>query len=270
MSVLDINHNEMKNTNVINKNIFRNKKRTRLLLYNKNIKNKAGRSNNGRITVFSKGKKGKQLYRLVDYKRSNHNVPGKIYTKEYDPKRSSFISLVLYKNNICCYIIGVNNTIIGSNICSYNRVVKDHLSYNKGDSNRIMYFNTGSIIHNVEYYPGKGGVFIRSAGTFGKIIKKHSNIKKVLVRLPSKSTFYTSLYSFATLGVVSNINHHKRIIGKAGRNRWLGIKPNVRGVAMNPVDHPHGGGEGKKSNPSFKRSPWGKINKWVNKNRLFY
>jgi len=260
--------NSMRHVCLIDKSILRNTVKISNLFLIK--KNNSGRNNSGKITVYTKGKKKhKKLYRIIDYKRINWNIPGTIYTNEYDPNRSSFISLVVYKNNICCYILGVHNLNIGSTVYSYNNINNNYLSYKKGYSNKLLYLVTGSVIHNVEYYPGKGGIFIRSAGTYGKIIKKYLNLNKVLIELPSKTKFYTSLYSNATLGMVSNSFHNKVNLGKAGRNRWLGNKSNVRGVAMNPVDHPHGGGEGKKSNPSFKRSPWGKIYKWNNKKRIF-
>jgi len=257
---------------VLVNNDFLIKKTNNKLILHKN-KNFSGRNNSGRITVFSKGTRHARKYILLDYKRLNKNVPGILYLNQYDANRSSFISLILYKNNICCYIIGIHNLNIGSTITSYSNSISllsnNEISYKKGDSNKLIFFTTGSIIHNVEYLPNKGGIFIRSSGTYGKIIKKYFKINKVLVELPSKTKFYTSLYSNATLGIVGNILHNKISLGKAGRSRWLGKKSTVRGVAMNPIDHPHGGGEGKKSNPSFKRSPWGKILKWQNKKELF-
>lgn len=259
--------NSMRHVCLIDKSILSSKSKISSLFFIK--KNNSGRNNSGKITVYTKGRKNKNQYRFIDYKRINYNIPGIIYSNEYDPNRSSFISLVVYKNNICCYIIGVQNLNVGNVIYSYNNININYLSYKKGYSNNILYLITGSIVHNVEYIPGKGGIFIRSAGTYGKIIKKYLNLNKVLIELPSKTKFYTSIYSNATIGMVSNPLNNKTLIGKAGRNRWLGNKSTVRGVAMNPVDHPHGGGEGKKSNPSFKKSPWGKINKWHNKKRIF-
>jgi len=261
--------NSMRHVCLINKKILRNENKLPNLFTNKSIKNYAGRNNSGKITIRSKGHKHKRFYRLIDYKRLNHNIPGIVYSNEYDPNRSSFISLIVFKNFLCCYIIGINNLRIGNTICSYNRIINNYLCYKKGDSNRLIYFTIGSVVHNVELLPEHGGIYIRSAGTYGKIIKKNSKLNKILIELPSKVQFYTSLYSYATLGTVSNTYNHNIVIGKAGRNRWLGKKSSVRGVAMNPVDHPHGGGEGKKSNSAFKRSPWGKIYKWNNKNRIF-
>lgn len=240
------------------------------LLQTHNTKNYSGRNISGKITVFTKCNKHKRLYRIIDNKRTNKNVPGIVYSIEYDPNRSSFISLITYNNNITCYILSVYNVKVGDKLMSYDSPPsEDQLFYRPGDNNRLIYINTGVVIHNVEYLPEHGGIFIRSAGTYGKIIKKYTKINKVLIELPSKVRFFTSIYSFATIGVVSNKFYKNRVIGKAGRNRWLGKKSTVRGVAMNPVDHPHGGGEGKKSNPSWKRSPWGKILRKHNRRRIF-
>lgn len=237
------------------------------LIFNTN-KNYAGRNNSGHTTVYTKGRRNKRLYRLIDFKRQIYNIPARIYTKEYDAHRSSYISLIVYSNFICCYILSVLNVNIGDYVTSYKTDHLYELLYKKGDSNKLFYLPIGSFIHNVELWPKQGSIYIRSAGTYGKILKKTKN--KVLIELPSKSYCYTSMHSFATLGVVSNNMHNKRVLGKAGRNRWLGYKSKVRGVAMNPVDHPHGGGEGKRSADSLKKSPWGKINKWVNKKRIKY
>lgn len=216
-----------------------------------NNKNSAGRNNSGKVMVFTKGRQHKRLYRIIDNKRINKNVPGIVYSIEYDANRSSFISLVVYSNHVYCYILSIHNVGVGSTLMSYDKAPSSNMiNYRHGDNNRLVYINTGVIIHNVEYLPGYGGILIRAAGTCGKVIKKYNNLRKVLVELPSKIRFFTSLYSFATIGVVSNKMHKYIVKGKAGRSRWLGTKSCVRGVAMNPVDHPHGGGEGKKSNPS--------------------
>lgn len=261
--------NSMRHVCLIDKSILRKKNSVTKLFWNKPIKNFAGRNNSGRITVYTKGVKTKRLFRIIDYKRDIYNIPAMIWSNEYDPNRSSFISLLLYKNFLCCYIISVQGLELGSYITNFKSHTKKYsLLYKKGDKNKLVYFNTGSIIHNLEYLPTKGSILIRSAGTYGKLIKKYFKFNKALIKLPSGSTFYASIYSSATLGIISNSMHNKINLGKAGRNRWLGKKSNVRGVAMNPVDHPHGGGEGKKSNPSFKRSPWGKISKWKNKKQI--
>ena len=263
--------NSMRHVCLINKNILSNNINKlnylkKLIFLNK--KNYSGRNNSGHITVFTKGPRKKKLYRVINFKRDIYNIPGIIYSVEYDPNRSSFISLLVYKNNICCYILSVQHLKVGDVIKSYNSDALFELLYKKGDNNKLLFLPVGGIIHNLELWPGNGGIYIRSAGTYGKILKKLYNCNKVLIELPSKSSFYASLFSSATLGIVSNPTHNKIIIGKAGRNRWLGRKSIVRGVAMNPVDHPHGGGEGKRSDDSFKKSPWGKIRKWKNNKKI--
>ncbi len=264
--------NSMRHVCLINKKSilsFKNKKNIRInnLIFNY-FKNFSGRNNSGHITVYTKSKRVKKLYRLIDFKRNLYNIPGIVYSTEYDPNRSSFISLIVYKNYVCRYILSVQYLNTGEMITSYHSNFLYELMYKKGDSNKLIYLPIGAIVHNIELWPNNGGIYIRSAGTYGKILKKLFNCNKVLIQLPSNSLIYVSLYSSATLGVVSNINYNKIVYGKAGRNRWLGKKPNVRGVAMNPVDHPHGGGEGKRSDDSFKKSPWGKIRKWTNKKRI--
>lgn len=261
--------NSMRHVCLVDKKILRKKNSVTKLFWNKRIKNFSGRNNSGHTTVYTKSFKKKRLFRIIDYKRNIFNIPAVVYSNEYDPNRSSFISLLVYKNFTCCYILGIQNIDIGTYVNNYNsKSKKNFLLYKKGDKNKLLYFNTGSIIHNLEYLPNNGAIYIRSAGTYGKLIKKYLRFNKALVELPSGCTFYASIYSSATLGIVSNPLHNKVNLGKAGRSRWLGKKSSVRGVAMNPVDHPHGGGEGKKSAPSLKRSPWGKISKWKNKKEI--
>lgn len=259
----------MRHLRLINKSILSNNNENATVSTLKVILSKnSGKNNTGHTCVYTKSKSHKRYYRYIDYKRNLCNVPGIIYTHEYDPNRSSFISLILFKNNICCYIISVNGLNIGDQIQSY----KDHFtydrSYNKGDNNQLLYLPISSLIHCLELWPNKGGIYIRSAGVYGKILKKITHINKVLIELPSDSLFYASIFSKATIGVCGNMNHNRIILGKAGRNRWLGYKPIVRGVAMNPIDHPHGGGEGKRSSDSLKKSPWGRILKWNNKRKI--
>lgn len=260
--------NSMRHVCILDKNILRKKKSVTNLFLNKNIKNFAGRNHSGRTTVYTKGTKHKRLFRIIDYKRHIYDIPALIYSKEYDPNRSSFISLFVYKNYICCYVLSIKNVSLGSYVHTYKNINIDSFYYSKGDKHKLLYLSTGSIIHNLESLPNYGAIYIRSAGTYGKLIKKYLRFNKILIELPSKTILYSSIYSSATLGIVSNSNFSKIHLGKAGRNRWLGKKSSVRGVAMNPVDHPHGGGEGKKSGPSVKRGPWGKISKWNNKKRI--
>ena len=243
-----------------------NKTRTTISLTTHNVKKNSGRNNSGKITVRSRCNVNRKFI-YIDYKRCIHNIPGVIFSKEYDPNRSSFISLVLYKNYICSYILSIHGTSIGDVIHTHNYNIQKY--YFKGDSNFLFFLATGSIIHNMEYTPGTGAKILRSAGAYGKLLKKYQHSNKVLIELPSKRRLYTSTFSKATLGTVSNKFHNKVSLGKAGRKRWLGYRPSVRGVAMNPVDHPHGGGEGKRSKHSQKKTPWGKIHKWVNNKKIF-
>lgn len=261
----------MRHLRLINKSILSNNNKNNIIsILTVNISKNSGRDNKGHITVFTKNASTsfKKRYRFIDYKRDLFNVPGIVYSIEYDPNRSSFISLVLYKNNICCYIISVNGLNIGEQVQSYKDFSIYERSYSKGDNNQLLYLPISTLINSLELWPSKGGVYIRSAGSYGKILKKLTHINKVLIELPSNSLFYASIFSRATIGICGNINHNKIILGKAGRNRWLGCKPIVRGVAMNPIDHPHGGGEGKRSSDSLKKSPWGRILKWNNKRKI--
>jgi large subunit ribosomal protein L2 len=206
---------------LINKKILCRDKSVREL--KSTICNKAGRNNTGAITVFSKGKRWhtKQVRTLL-HKRINHNVAGVIYRMEYDPNRSSFISLLVYKNKVCCYVLSIKNTDIGFEVTAYNEVVgayavQSKRAYRVGDSNKLCNLFIGSIISNLEKYPDSGSTYIRSAGAYGKVIKKHRRL--CLIALPSNKLIYASLASFATLGVISNEAHIKQVIGKAGRNR---------------------------------------------------
>ena len=209
------------------------------LNYNKT--HAAGRNNQGRITVRHQGNLVKTNYKLIDFKYSILNIPGTVKTLEYNLHRSAFICLVQYSNGVLLYQLAhletkVNDTIMFS--------LKTR--FEKGNASILKYLPEGINIFNLEKNPGEGAIYIRSGGTYGIILSKLSN-GFVTVKLPSKKTLLFSQYCKATVGIVSNIENRDQILGKAGRSRWYGIRPTVRGVAMNPVDHPHGGGEGKKS-----------------------
>ncbi len=211
-----------------------------------------GRNNQGRITCRHKGGGHKKLYRLIDFKRKKLNISGKILSIEYDPYRSAFISLILYKDGQLSYILTPEKIKIGQEIISsFNSLSKP------GNACLLKNIPLGETVHNVEIYPGKGGQLERAAGTCAKVIAKEKNY--VIIKLSSKITRMINENCFATIGKVGNINNSKISLGKAGRARWLGIRPTVRGSAMNPIDHPHGGGEGK--SPIGKPcplTPWGK------------
>lgn len=266
--------NSMRHVLIIDKSFLSKKKKILSLIQIKN--NFSGRNVSGHTTVFSKSNKNKSrnFYRIIDYKRLNHNIPGKIFRFEYDPNRSSFISLVRYYNNIYCYILGVKGTKIGDLLYSYNYNILAFkvYRYKKGDSNQIAFLVKGSILNNIEFNPGLGSRLVRSAGTYGLLLNKYNKINKALIELPSKIKVYLSIYSRATVGIICNEFHNKVSLGKAGRSRWLGKKPIVRGVAQNPIDHPHGGGEGKKNNSVLKKNAWGKALKWktMSKKNVLY
>lgn len=199
-----------------------------------------GRNNYGRITSYRKGGGNKLKYRFIDFKRSMFNEKGKVINIEYDPNRTVKIALILYESGILSYILCPKDLKIGDEIES--SLVKD-FSYSSGDSGLIQNLRLGSLIHNIELKPGKGGQLMRSAGTFAKIIKREKN--NVIIKLTSGKLYSINGKCMATLGIISNDLHSNFKYYKAGQKRWKGIRPSVRGVAMNPVDHPHGGGEGK-------------------------
>jgi len=221
------------------------------------LKKKGGRNNFGRITVRHRGGGAKRMLRIVDFKRDILDIPAKVLSIEYDPNRSSRIALVQYNNQEKKYILAPLGLKVGDEIIS---------SFNKdteiktGNCLPLRYIPTGTMIHNIELVKGKGGQIVRSAGSFAQIMAKEKDFAQV--RLPSGEIRLIHLDCRATIGQVSNVEHEAISIGKAGRSRWLGIRPTVRGLAMNPVDHPHGGGEGKsgQGNP-HPVTPWGKPTK---------
>ena len=211
-----------------------------------------GRNNQGRITTRHKGGGHKRRYRLIDFKRNKYNIEGKVSSIEYDPNRNTFISLIQYNDGEKRYILYPEKLKIGDIVFSgKNAEIKI------GNSLSLENIPLGTDIHNVELIPGKGGQLIRAAGTSAKILAKENNF--VVLRLSSKEIRIFKKECFATIGKLSNSDIYNGRLGKAGRNRWLGIRPTVRGSVMNPVDHPHGGGEGRcpigKPRPL---TPWGK------------
>ena len=211
-----------------------------------------GRNNQGKITIRHKGGGHKRRYRLIDFKRNKYNIQGKIIAIEYDPNRNANIALVSYLDGEKKYILHPENLNIGDKIESGKQS-----SLTIGNALPLESIPLGTEIHNIEFFPGKGGQLIRSAGTAAKIIAKENDM--VIVRLSSKEIRIFKKECFATIGKISNSDFYNVVGGKAGRNRWLGIRPTVRGSVMNPVDHPHGGGEGRcpigKPRPV---TPWGK------------
>ncbi len=211
---------------------------------------KAGRNNQGRITVRHRGGGHKQHYRIIDFKRDKLDIPGRVERLEYDPNRSAHIALVLYVDGERRYIIAPRGVKAGDEIISAaNAPIK------AGNSLPMRNIPLGTVIHCVELKPGKGAQLARSAGASAQLVAKEG--PHAILRLRSGEMRKVSLECRATIGEVGNSEHGLRSLGKAGASRWRGIRPTVRGVAMNPVDHPHGGGEGRTSGGRHPVSPWG-------------
>ena len=218
------------------------------------LRKKGGRNNTGRITVRRRGGGHKRRYRTIDYKRDKFGISGKVATIEYDPNRSAYISLIHYDDGEKRYILAPLDLPVGSIILSGDKV-----PLKVGNALKLLNIPTGLFVHNVELVPGKGGQMVRTAGAFAQIMA-HDNGYATL-KLPSGEIRLVSDQCMATIGQVGNRSFEQIVSGKAGRSRWLGKRPKVRGVVMNPVDHPHGGGEGKTSGGRHPVSPWGKPTK---------
>ncbi|MBR4750055.1 MAG: 50S ribosomal protein L2 [Abditibacteriota bacterium] len=216
------------------------------------MKNKGGRNNTGRLTVRHQGGAVKKQYRIIDFKRNKFGIEGKVAAIEYDPNRSCRIALINYTDGEKRYILCPMDLAVGSTVVSGERV-----DPRPGNSMPLANIPLGTLVHNVELKPGKGGQIVRSAGNSAQIMAKEG--KYVTLRLPSGEMRNVLGVCYATIGRVGNEDHANISVGKAGRNRWLGKRPTVRGVAMNPCDHAHGGGEGK--SPVGRKTPvskWGK------------
>jgi large subunit ribosomal protein L2 len=220
----------------------------------KGLNKKSGRNNNGRVTMRRRGGGNKSLYRLIDFKRNKIDVPAKVATIEYDPNRSARIALLHYADGDKRYIICPLGLNVGDQI-----LAGDKADIKPGNALALARIPLGTLVHNIELYPGRGGQLARSAGAYAQVIAKED--KYALLRLPSGEVRKVLAVNIATVGQVGNIEHENVSIGKAGRNRWLGKRPKVRGVAMNPVDHPLGGGEGRSSGGRHPVTPWGKPTK---------
>ena len=216
------------------------------------MKKTSGRNNTGRITVRHHGGGNRTKYRVIDFKRNKLDVPATVITLEYDPNRTAFIALIQYEDGEKSYIIAPNGLNVGDKVVS-----GPNADIKPGNALPLANIPVGTIVHNVELYPGKGAQLVRSAGNFGQLIAKENGYG--LIRLPSGELRNVTLNCYATIGQVSNLDHDNVKIGKAGKKRHMGWRPTVRGSVMNPVDHPHGGGEGKapvgRPGPC---TPWGK------------
>lgn len=211
---------------------------------------KSGRNNKGRITSRWQGGGHKQRYRIIDFKRNKFDVPAKVASIEYDPNRKARIALLFYADGEKRYILAPKGLRPGAEVVS-----GDQADITPGNSLPFSRIPPGTYVHNLELFPGKGGQLCRSAGTYAQLLDKEG--KYVLIRLPSGETRKVLGTCRATVGQVGNLEHESLRIGKAGRNRQLNTRPKVRGVAMNPVDHPLGGGEGRSSGGRHPVTPWG-------------
>ncbi len=208
-----------------------------------------GRNNRGRMTMRRRGGGHKRKYRVIDFKRDKMDIPAKVQTIEYDPNRTARIALLAYADGEKRYIIAPNKLNVGDTVINSESAQPD-----VGNAMAMKNMPAGTFIHNIELQPGKGGQLCRSAGTVAQLVAKTE--KYVTVKLPSGEVRMVLGNCFATVGATSNPDHFNTTLGKAGRSRWLGRRPKVRGVVMNPVDHPMGGGEGRASG-GHPRSPWG-------------
>jgi large subunit ribosomal protein L2 len=215
-------------------------------------KSTAGRNSAGRITVRHRGGGHKRLYRKIDFRRDKTGIPGKVATLEYDPNRTANIALINYVDGEKRYILAPNGLKKGDTILSGSGSPA-----NVGNNLPLKEIPLATFIHNVELKPGRGGQIVRSAGGAAQLMSRDQDYAQV--KLPSGEIRLIHVNCTATVGRVGNSEHESRSLGKAGRKRWMGIRPTVRGVAMNPVDHPMGGGEGRTSGGGHPVSPWGKI-----------
>ncbi len=213
-----------------------------------------GRNNQGRITVWQRGGGHKRRYRIIDFRRRKFGVPAVVERLEYDPNRSAFIALIRYEDGELSYILAPQRLQPGDAVVADERV-----EVKPGNAAPVGNIPIGAIVHNVELKPGKGGQLARAAGTYAQIVGRDGDYTQL--RLTSGEIRVVHSRCMATIGAVSNPDHANVSLGKAGRARWLGRRPTVRGVAMNPVDHPHGGGEGRTSGGRHPVSPWGKPTK---------
>ncbi len=214
------------------------------------LRKSTGRNNLGRITAWHRGGGHKKLYRIIDFKRNKRDIPAKVAAIEYDPYRSANIALLFYADGEKRYIIAPNGLKVGDQV-----VAGENVEIKVGNALPLKNIPLGSFVHNVELEPGRGGQIARAAGTSAQIMAKEG--KYVHLRLSSGEVRMFREECYATIGQVGNINHENQSYGKAGRSIWMNRRPHVRGVAMNPVDHPMGGGEGRSSGGRHPCTPWG-------------
>jgi large subunit ribosomal protein L2 len=230
-----------------NKELSTERPLKRLTQYKKRI---SGRNNKGHLTIRHRGGGHKKLYRIIDFRRDKRDIPARVVSLEYDPNRSARIALLAYLDGEKRYILAPDGLAVGATV-----VAGDGADILVGNSLPLKNIPLGTMVHNIELKRGKGGQMARSAGAAAQLLAKEAGYAQL--KVPSGETRMVSLECYATIGQVGNLDHENVSIGKAGRTRWLGKRPTVRGVAMNPIDHPHGGGEGKTSGGRNPVSPWG-------------
>ena len=218
------------------------------------VSKSGGRNNQGRMTMRRRGGGHKRRYRVIDFKRTKLGVPGRVAAIEYDPNRSAFIALIVYADGDKRYILAPLGLKVGAEISAGSNA-----PIRVGNALPLANIPLGATVHNVELNPGRGGQLARSAGAEVQLLGREGG--RAQLRLPSGENREVPVQCMATLGQVGNVEHANIVIGKAGRSRWLGRRPKVRGVVMNPVDHPHGGGEGRSSGGRHPVTPWGKPTK---------
>ncbi len=214
------------------------------------LKRHGGRNNTGRITARFLGGGHKRRYRVIDFKRKKRDIVGSVKALEYDPNRSARVALVAYADGEKAYIIAPAGLQVGDKV-----IASDEADIRPGNALPLRRIPLGTQVHNIELKIGKGGQMVRSAGTFAQVMAKEGD--HCLLRLPSGELRKVHIDCFATVGQVSNLDHENVVYGKAGRRRWLGHRPHNRGTSMNPIDHPHGGGEGKTKGGRNPVTPWG-------------
>ncbi len=234
-------------TSLDNKDLSKDRPLKRLTRAKQRI---SGRNNKGRLTIRHRGGGHKKLYRIIDFRRDKRDITAKVASLEYDPNRSARIALLAYADGEKRYILAPDGLKVGATV-----VAGDNADILVGNSLPLKNIPLGTMIHNIELKKGKGGQMARSAGTAAQLLAKEAGYAQI--KMPSGETRMVHLDCYATIGQVGNLNYENVAIGKAGRTRWLGIRPTVRGVVMNPIDHPHGGGEGKTSGGRHPVSPWG-------------
>lgn len=256
----------MRQVCLVNRKILWDGKPIRSLLHNS--MRLTGRNAHGQLILYTRCSTQKKWIRNINHSRKEYGVPGLVIRIEYDPRRSAFISLVHQKTGEIYYTIHTDGLMLGCMVTSYKNIVGWRI-WKLGDRVPIRILPHGSIVHSVESFIGSGASYFRSAGTYAIVLKRYIHLRKSLIKFKSGCLRLLPFMSEATIGMVSNKDFRYIRLGKAGRNIWLGRKPCVRGVAMNPIDHPHGGGNGKKAKPVDPKSYCGRVFKWRATARIF-